>query len=107
MKLYNIADYKHGNFIGDFESAVFKTDQFSVSHSFYPKAFRGEYTSIGPFTRYYYIIFGSCIASGETLVSGDIFAYFPDEISDVVYLEDTHLVVIQVPTLEPEDSIEV
>ena len=103
MKQYNIKDMKNGWFIGNFEPSVFKNPFFEVAHHFHEAGFKGElhYHKIAP--ELTYIISGRLVASGEELFGGDMFLYEPNEIAQVEFLEDTHLIVVKWPSV-PSDK---
>ena len=53
-----------------------------------------------------YIVKGRLNASGKVLKTGDMFVYHPDEVADVMFLEDTDLIVIKWPSV-PNDKYNV
>lgn len=103
MKVSNIKSYVNGWFIGNFNPTLLKTEEFEVAHHFYVKGFRGDQHIHKIATEYNYILSGKLIASGKTLGDGDIFIYETFEVSDVLFLEDTHLIIIKTPSA-PNDK---
>lgn len=99
MKLANIKNYTNGWFIGDFEPSLFKSNVFEIAHHFYKKGFVGTPHTHKVATEYNYILSGKLMASNQICNAGDIFIYEPNEISDVVFLEDTNLIIIKTPSL--------
>lgn len=106
MKVSKINDFKNGWFIGNFEPTLLKTKDFEVAHHFYPKGFKGEHHTHKIATEYNYILSGKLIASSQTLGPGDIFIYEPNDVSDVIFLEDTNLIIIKTPSI-PDDKYKV
>ncbi len=105
MRIHNIAEFKGGWFIGNFEPALLKTKDFEVSYKFH---FKGEvwpkhFHKIA--TEYNCLIFGSMMIQDVKLNAGDVFVIEPKEIADPVFLEDCHLIVVKVPSI-PEDKYE-
>lgn len=103
MKTSNIKSYTNGWFIGNFSPSLLKTDKFEIAHHFYPKGFKGTPHVHKIATEYNYILVGKLIASDTTLETGDIFVYEPLDISNVMFLEDTHLIIIKTPSI-PNDK---
>jgi hypothetical protein len=103
VKTANIKSYTNGWFIGNFSPTLLKTDLFEVAHHFYPKGFQGTPHIHKIAIEYNYIVSGKLTASGQNLGDGDIFVYEPFEISEVVFLEDTQLIVIKMPSV-PNDK---
>lgn len=103
MKKANIKEFKSGWFVGDFEPSIFKNPFFEVAHHRHTK---GQKT----FPHYHavtnelnYIVSGELIVSGQHLKTGDMWIYEPNEISDVKFLDDVHLIVIRWPSI-PTDK---
>lgn len=99
MLLDNIKSYTNGWFIGNFEPSLLKTKDFEIAHHFYPKDFVGEHHTHKVAMEYNYIISGKLNASGNILGNGDIFIYEPFDISNVIFIEDTNLIIIKVPSI--------
>lgn len=106
MKVSNIKSYTNGWFIGDFEPTLLKTPEFEVAHHFYPKGLKSTPHTHKESTEYNYILSGSLMASGKNLGPGDIFIYEPFDVSDVLFLEDTNLIIIKTPSI-PHDKYEI
>jgi hypothetical protein len=103
MKVSNIKYFKNGWFIGNFDPTLFKSKDFEIAHHFYLKDFKGDRHIHKIATEYNYILSGKLIASGKELSSGDIFIYSPSDVSDVIFLEDTHLIIVKTPSI-PNDK---
>lgn len=99
MKLANIKDFKMGWFIGDFEPTLLKTPAFEIAHHSYKKDFAAEPHTHKVATEYNYIVSGKLTTWGQTLGPGDIFIYEPLDVTDVIFLEDTELIIIKTPSL--------
>jgi quercetin dioxygenase-like cupin family protein len=105
MIVSNIKNYSNGWFIGNFEPSLLKTVAFEVAHHFYAKGFKGIPHTHRIALEYNYIVSGSLIASEKTLGTGDIFVYEPNDVSDVVFLEDTNLIIIKTPSIPNDKEI--
>jgi len=99
VKVYNITEMTGGWLVGNFEPSIFKNPHVEVAHHFHPKGFVGEKHTHKKATELSYLVRGELIASAEHLYSGDIFIYYPNEVADVKFLEDTDLVVIKWPSV--------
>lgn len=99
MKTSRISNFVNGWLIGNFEPTLSKTPDFEVAHHKYPKGFSGTPHTHKIATEYNYIVKGRLIASGQELSDGEIFIYEPNEVSDVVFLEDTDLIIIKTPSV--------
>lgn len=99
MIISNIKNYTNGWIIGDFSPSLLKTKEFEIAHHFYPKGFVGNSHTHRIATEYNYIVSGKLTASNITLTDGDIFIYEPYDISDVIFLEDTNLIVVKTPSI--------
>lgn len=98
MKFYTIKNMKRGWFIGDFDPCILRTKDFEIGHHFHVPGSEGEkhYHKIA--TELNYIVSGKARVSGHECVTGDFFMYEPNDIADVQFLEDTHLIVIKWPS---------
>lgn len=103
MIIANINDFINGWFIGNFEPTLLKTENFEVAHHFYKKEFRSVPHMHKVATEYNYIISGKVRIDEKILWRGDMFIYEPGDVSDVVFLEDTDLLIIKTPSL-PNDK---
>lgn len=93
MKFKNISEFPHGYLIRASEPALVLNSNLKVAHQFFPKAFRGVSSTV-EHTQSNYILAGSCIVSGQVCNPGDIYVYEVGETTDVLFLEDTHLIII-------------
>jgi quercetin dioxygenase-like cupin family protein len=103
MKFYNIKNMIRGWFIGNFEPSIFKTCDFEVGHHLHTPGAEGQdhYHKIA--TELNYIVSGKVRVSSRICCDGDFFLYEPGDITDVEFVEDTHLIVIKWPSV-PEDK---
>ena len=99
MIFSNIKQYKMGWFIGNFEPTLLKTPDFEIAHHSYKKGFTAVPHIHKIATEYNYIVSGLLIAGGKHLEKGDIFIFEPNEIADVVFLEDSELIIIKTPSV--------
>lgn len=102
MKIFNIEDMFKGWFIGNFEPSVIKTKEFEVAHHFHKKDYvdseGSHYHKVA--LEINYVLKGKVIVNGKEVEAGGIFVYEPYDESDVVFLEDTDLVVVKVPSVK-------
>jgi len=101
----NINDFFRGWFIGNFEPALLRTDQFEIAYQQNKKDDKVErhYQRIA--TEYNLITKGSLIANGVTYHTGDLFVFEPYVVAEVEFLEDTDVVVVKTPSVGPEDKV--
>ncbi len=99
MKIHNIEDFTKGWIVGNFDPVVYKNPHVEVAHHFHEKGFVGEKHTHKIGTELTYIVRGSLVASGEKLITGDMFIYYPEEVACVEFLEDTDLIVIKWPSV--------
>jgi len=92
-----------GWFIGDFEPAAFKTQDFEVSWRIHPKGEHWETHYHKEATEINLLIKGSMTIQNQHLTSGDIFILDPEEIADPVFLEDCEVLCIKTPSV-PDDK---
>jgi len=92
-----------GWFVGDFEPSVFRTKDFEVGYLRFQKGRLDTPHYHAEVTEYNYVIRGAMIIQGKTLTQGDIFVLEKGDISDAVFLDDTELIVVKVPSV-PNDK---
>ena len=103
MKKFKLSEScVRGWFIGDFDRAVFRTDQFEVNWQTNPRKqadshYHKEITEIQLITR------GRMLVNGEIYQAGDIFVFEPGDLCQVEYLEETDTVAVKVPA-RPSDK---
>ena len=109
MDVKHIKDFTNGWFIGDFEPSLFKNPFFEVAHQHHPKGKIGDKHLHKLTTEVTYIVKGSMIIKDKrlrrdrTLSTGNMFTFFPNEVSDVEFLEDSDLIVVRWPSI-PTDK---
>ena len=109
MDVNHIDNFTNGWFIGDFEPSLFKNPFFEVAHQHHSKGKIGDEHFHKLTTEVTYIVKGSMVikdkesGKDQTLSSGHMFTFFPNEISDVVFLEDSDLIVVRWPSI-PSDK---
>jgi quercetin dioxygenase-like cupin family protein len=97
MKKFKLSDSgDRGWFIGNFDRAVFRTDQFEVNWQTNPRKqtpshYHKEIAEIQLITR------GRMLVNGEIYQVGDIFMFEPGDLCQVEYLEETDTVAVKVP----------
>jgi len=92
-------DMKGGWFIGNFEPAAFKTDQFEVCYKHHIKGEKWDthYHKAG--TEINYLVSGKMTIQDKELNEGDIFILNPYEIADPIFLEDCTVLIIKTPSI--------
>lgn len=106
MIFSNIKNYTNGWFIGAFSPTLKHTKDVEIAHHFYRKDFKAVPHTHKVATEYNYVVDGDLVVSGKRLGKGDIFVYEPNEVADVIFLEDTNLIIVKLPSL-PGDKYEV
>ena len=106
MIFANVKDFKGGWMFGDFEPSIVRTTAFEVAHHYYKCGFQSTAHVHKVATEYNYIVRGRVFVDDRELSDGDMFAYEPNEVSDVYFIEDTDLIIVKVPSL-PTDKYEV
>ena len=106
MDVYNINNFKNGWFIGNFTPSVFKNPFFEVAHHHHKAGYCGQAHTHKIAQEVTYIVKGRLVASGKHLKTGDMFVYSPHEIANVMFVEDTDLIVIKWPSV-PNDKHDV
>lgn len=102
----NIRNYVNGWFIGAFEPTLVKTKAFEIAHHLYKKGFKAPPHIHKVATEYNYVVRGDLAVGAKRLGPGDIFIYQPNEVADVVFLADTDIIIIKMPSV-PGDKYSV
>lgn len=103
MHTYDISEFKGGWFIGNFEPAIHKTEQFEIAHHTLAKGHISDNHYHKTSTEINYIIRGHLLVTGKTLKTGSIWIYEPGDRSEVEVMEQTDLIVIKFPSV-PDDK---
>ena len=109
MEVKHIDNFTNGWFIGDFEPSLFKNPFFEVAHQHHPKGKIGDKHFHKLTTEVTYIVTGSikindlALNRERFLKAGNMFTFFPNEVSDVEFLEDSDLIVVRWPSI-PTDK---
>ncbi len=91
-----------GWFIGDFDTAVYRTKDFEVTYQKLPRSKPDSHTH-KLITEITLVISGRQICNGEIFAAGDICILEPGDISQIEYLEETEIVTIKTPSI-PSDK---
>jgi len=102
-KLNLLKDFKGGWIIGHFSRSLYTSNDVEVAIMRVPKGLMADGHFHRQATEYNFIVTGKALINGEELTDGDCFVYEKGERTDVQYLEDTHLVVVKLPSL-PNDK---
>ena len=102
MKTAKLSDFTRGWFIGDFDSAVYRTKDFEICYQNNPRSKTDSHIH-KEITEITLVISGRQLCNGELFVAGDICVLEPGDISQIEYLEDTEVVTIKTPSI-PSDK---
>ncbi len=104
MKITNLKNFINGWFIGDFNPTLVRTKNFEVclkEHKKNEQTFPHLHTSS---TEFNLIVSGRTLVNGHRLKKGDLFVYEKNEVSNVVFLTNTLLLIIRIPSA-PNDKV--
>lgn len=99
MTVDNLENMFRGWFIGNFEPAILKTDQFEVGILFHPKGekwpkhFHKESIEINV------LMSGKMIINNQLIGPGNIFLLEKNEIAEPEFLEDCTIVCVKTPSV--------
>lgn len=99
MNLFNINDFTKGWFVGDFIPAVFRSEEIEIAHHFHKKGYVSEPHYHTESQELNYVVTGKVYASGYVIEEGMGWVYEAYENSDVIFLEDTNLIVVRCPSI--------
>lgn len=106
MRIDNLSNMYRGWFIGNFEPAILKSEEFEVAVLFHPKGERWPKHYHKEAIEINVLISGRMIINGELLTSGNIFVIEKNEIVEPEFLEDCTIVCVKTPSI-PGDKYEV
>lgn len=100
MKKQNLNEMQRGWFIGNFEPAILKTENFEVGLLSHKKGelWPRHYHIVA--TEYNLLISGSMTICGEFISPGTIFILEPNEIADPIFHEDCQVLCVKVPSVK-------
>lgn len=107
MKIDRIENMKGGWFVGNFEPAAYKTDQFEVSYKLHPAGERWDYHYHTEVTEINYLIRGEMTLQNKPLTSGDIFTLYPFEIADPTFHTNCEIICVKTPSTNDKVSFEI
>jgi len=99
MKVFSLKDMYKGWFIGNFEPAAFKTENFEVGTIVHPKGsfWDTHYHKLA--TEITYLVKGKMKICDTIVSEGEIFVIDPYEVASPEFLEDCTVVVIKTPSV--------
>lgn len=97
MKTSRIEDTIGGWFVGNFDKAAYKEEQFEVSYKVHPKGEDWGYHYHEFVTEVNLLVRGKMKIHGQVLTPGTIFILEPFEIADPEFLEDCEIVCVKTP----------
>ena len=104
MKYDNIKNYHRGWVIGDFTPSIFKEKDFEICITDHKKDEETQPHYHTSSTEINIILEGECVVNKRNLSKDDIFIYEKNDVSDVIFIQDTRLAVIRIPSA-PNDKI--
>ena len=98
MKKFDFNLMKKGWFVGNFKPTAFKTKDCEVAYvrHFKDQEWEKHFHKIA--TEITFIIKGKIKINDTVFSSGDIFVIEPNEIVDPIFLEDSEVVIVKVPS---------
>lgn len=106
MTVDNLENMFRGWFIGNFEPAVLKTDQFEVGILFHPKGEKWPKHYHKEAVEINVLMSGKMIINNQLIGPGNIFLLEKNEIAEPEFLEDCTIVCVKTPSV-PGDKYEV
>lgn len=98
FRRYQMSDMFRGWFIGDFEPAAYRCEQFEVGYLRHHKGEKWDFHYHAKSTEINYIARGSMCINGHIISAGDIFVFEPNMIAVPEFLEDCEIVCVKVPS---------
>lgn len=105
MKVLKFGDMINGWFIGNFEPAVLKTDQFEVAYHKHKKGEQHDIHYHKKATEYNLLIRGKMIMNDKEFSEGDIVIMEPYDVAEAVFLTDVEIVVVKVPSVKNDKYV--
>lgn len=99
MKFNNIHNFSKGWIVGDFEPTLIPNSPVTIGILHCKKGHAADGHFHKMHTEYNIIISGKAQIENVICNSGDIFVYEPLDRANVVYLEDTTVLVIKYPSI--------
>lgn len=103
MTFDKLPNFKNGWLIGNFDPSLLKTKDFEIAIQTHRKGFIGQKHYHSRSTEYNVVVDGKMNICGKEIKAGDVFVFYPNEISESEFLEDTTLVIIRTPS-DPTDK---
>jgi hypothetical protein len=100
MKFDKISNFYNGWIVGDFEPSLITNSPVTVGILQCEKNHKADGHFHKLHTEYNVIISGKALIDGVIYTNGDVFIYEPMDKANVIYLEDTILVVIKYPSIK-------
>jgi hypothetical protein len=103
MKQFKLSNSgARGWFVGDFAEAVFQTKEFEVGLQVHPRSQCVSHYHL-KITEITLIVSGRVLTNGILFTAGDGYILYPNDISQMEYLEETTIVSIKTPSI-PTDK---
>jgi hypothetical protein len=98
MRFDNLKNYERNWVVGNFEPSLFKTESVDIGILYCKKNESGDLHYHLNHTEYNILISGEVKIKDKILKEKDIFIYEPKDKSDLVFTQDTILLVIKNPS---------
>jgi hypothetical protein len=99
MRVFNINQFTKGWIVGNFNPSVFKSEEIEVAHHFHKRGFVSELHYHTKSEELSYIVTGKAYVDDNIIEAGCGWVYEAYECSNVIFLEDTNLIVIRTPSV--------
>lgn len=103
MKIYQLSEMVKGWFVGRFTPSVLQTDAFEAGLKIYKSGDSEQVHFHKIATEITVIASGRVKMCGKEWGPGSIIVLSPGDITDFIAIEDTHTIVIKVPSV-PDDK---
>lgn len=97
MNVSRIEETIGGWFVGNFENAAYRTEDFEVAYKEHKRGDEWDKHYHTMITEINLLVEGEMIMQGRLLTPGDIFILAPYEIADPEFLSDCKIVVVKHP----------
>jgi quercetin dioxygenase-like cupin family protein len=102
MKFDNLINYKNGWIVGNFYPSLYNTESNDIGILYIKSGEIGDKHFHKSHIEYNIIISGKVLIYEEIFTKGDIFIYEPLDKSNVIFIEDTILLVIKNPSTKKD-----
>lgn len=105
MEIHKLDKMINGWFVGNFDPAVLKTDQFEVAYQTHKAGESHDIHYHKKSREYNVLVHGEMIINEQKLNAGDIFILEPYEVSEPTFLTDVELVVVRTSSVKGDKYV--